>query len=251
MAEIISIAMAATPWIMLFMIIVARLSFIMFFMPGIGEQVVPVQLRLFLLLAIAAAFSTLSNIAVRPVTLVADYAAMMVSEIILGMFLGVSLRAGIWMLSIAGAAIAQSIGLSQLLGVAIEHEAQTLTANLLTMAGVAVLLSADFHVNVIAALASLYEAIPVGALLSLEWAFFFESLLSAFKFALLLAWPFVAINLLYNICLGFINKALPQLMVSFVGAPFLIGAGTLFLAFSVAGLLVMWKEQALSLMSWL
>ncbi len=251
MAELSSLVIGLAPWIALFMMIVARLSFIMFLMPGIGEQVVPVRLRLFILLAVAAAFSTTGTIAQPPLDPLPSYVLLLLSEIALGLFLGVTLRLGIWMLSIAGSVIAQSIGLSQLLGVAVEHEAQTLTSNLLTMAGAAILLAADFHVNAIVALLKLYAEIPVGALSSLDWAFLFDSCFAAFGFAILLAWPFVAVNLLYNICLGFINKALPQLMVSFVGAPFLVGAGTLMLALSVTALLVMWKEQVLTIIGWI
>ncbi len=251
MAELVALLTALTPWLALFMIIVARLSFIMFLMPGIGEQVVPVRLRLFVLLAVAAAFSTTGTIATPSFNPFPSFVALMLGEIIVGFVLGITLRLGIWMLTIVGSVIAQSIGLSQLLGVAVETEAQTITANLLTMAGAAVLLSADFHVNVIAALLSLYGDIPVGGLISMDRAFLFESCFAAFGFALLLAWPFVAINLLYNICLGFINKALPQLMVAFVGAPFLSAAGLLLLALSVTGLLVVWKERVLDLIGWL
>jgi len=249
--ELAILAINLAPWIALFMMIIARLSFIMFLMPGIGEQVIPVRLRLFILLAVAAAFSTTGTIAQPSLAPLSGFAVLLLSEIALGFFLGVTLRLGIWVLSIAGSVIAQSIGLSQLLGVAVEHEAQTLTSNLLTMAGAAILLSADFHVNAFAALLQLYGDIPLGALSSLDWAYLFDSCFAAFNFAILLAWPFVALNLLYNICLGFINKALPQLMVSFVGAPFLVGAGTIMLGLSVTALLVMWKEQVLSIIGWM
>ena len=168
-----------------------------------------------------------------------------------GFCLGVTLRVTIWMLSIAGTIISQSIGLSQLLGVAMEHEAQTMTANLLSLAGAAVLLSADFHISVVAALLRLYGEIPVGALWSLDLRMLAEQCFSAVGFAVLLAWPFVAVNLLYNICLGFINKALPQLMVAFVGAPLLIGGGMVFLALSVIGLLVVWKERVIDVVGWM
>ena len=36
-------------WIAEYMIVVARLSFVIFLMPGIGEQVIPVQVRALLL----------------------------------------------------------------------------------------------------------------------------------------------------------------------------------------------------------
>jgi len=240
-----------TAWIALFMTVVARLSFVIFFLPGVGEQVIPTRARAFLLIGIALAMTTSGQFTAPVPTEMKELFGLLLTEIFIGFALGVMLRVTIWMLTIAGSVIAQSIGLSQFLAPALEHEAQTLTSNLLSMAGAAVLLSANFHVEVIASLIRLYTDIPLGALTLLSGPLFAQSFFSAFSFALLLAWPFVAINLIYNICLGFINKALPSLMVAFVGAPFMVGAGTMLLALSVAGILVAWKDRALQVVGWM
>jgi flagellar biosynthetic protein FliR len=52
-----------------------------------------------------------------------------------------------------------------------------------------------------------------------------------------LAAPFLIASLIYNVVLGVINRAMPQLMVSFVGAPALT-AGGLFLFFLTAPLML-------------
>ena len=240
-----------TAWIALFMTVVARLSFVIFLMPGVGEQVIPARVRGIILIGIALAMTTSGFVPVPQSTALPDLFGLVVTETFIGFALGVMLRLTIWMMTIAGSIIAQSIGLSQFLAPALEHEAQTLTANLLSMAGAAVLLSANFHVEVIVSLLRLYSDIPLGALTLLSGPVLAQSCFSAFGFALLLAWPFVAINLLYNICLGFINKALPSLMVAFVGAPFMVGAGTMLLALSIAGLLIAWKDRALQIVGWM
>ena len=240
-----------TAWIALFMTVVARLSLIIFFLPGIGEQVIPTRARAFLLIGVALAITTSGFITAPVSTDLTSLFGILVTEIFIGFALGVMLRATIWMMTIAGSVIAQSIGLSQFLAPALEHEAQTLTSNLLAMAGAAVLLSANFHVEVIVSLMRLYTDIPLGALTLLSGPMLAQSLYSAFGFALLLAWPFVAVNLLYNVSLGFINKALPSLMVAFVGAPFMVGAGTMMLALSIAGLLIAWKDRAMQVVGWM
>lgn len=251
MAELASLAGQLAPLLAMFLLVVARLSFVIFFMPGIGEQVVPVQLRLMILLAIAMAMASTGVVAVPSLASLSGYGAVLLSEITIGFCLGAILRVSVWMLSIAGTIISQSIGLSQLLGVALEREAQSLTGSMLSMAGTAILLTADFHLNAIASLMRLYNDIPVGALSALDWDLLIQRSFSAVGFAVLLAWPFVAVNLLYNICLGFINKALPQLMVAFVGAPLMIGGGTIFLALSVVGLLVVWKDRVIQIVGWM
>ena len=240
-----------TAWIALFMTIIARLSFIIFFMPGIGEQLIPARTRAFVLIGTALAMTGSGMFPAPVTTSIPGLAGLILTEVFIGFALGTMLRLTVWMLTIAGSVIAQSIGLAQFLAPALEHEAQTLTANLLSMAGAAVLLSANFHVEVIAALMRLYTDIPLGALTLISGPMLMQSFFSAFSFALLLAWPFVAVNLLYNICLGFINKALPSLMVAFVGAPFMVGAGTMLLAISMAGLLIAWKDRAMQIVGWM
>lgn len=244
-------AIELTPWIALFMTIVARLSFVVFFMPGIGEQVVPVRARALLLVALAIALASAGFLPPPPVNDIPGLFSLILTETVIGFSLGAMLRLSIWMLTIAGTVIAQSIGLAQFLGIALEHEAQTVTANLLSMAGAAVLLSANFHVEILASIARLYGDIPMGAASMLNGPMLIQGFYSAFSFALLLAWPFVAFNLLYNICLGFINKALPSLMVAFVGAPFMVGAGVALLALSAAGLLIAWKDRVFQVIPWL
>ena len=238
-------------WVGQFILTLARLSFVIMLMPGIGERVIPTQVRLVLLLGLAAAISGMGITDYELPTRFTDLGIVLVTEILLGLFLGVGLRVAIWVLSIAGAVIAQSIGLSQFLGVALENEAQTATANLLSMAGAALLFSMDFHVQVISSWIGLYSTIPIGNVSWVGQAFLFDSIYSAFAFAILLSWPFVAMNLLYNVCLGFINKAMPQMMVAFVGAPFLVGAGLFLLTVSIGAMLMVWQERITQLITWL
>lgn len=238
-------------WAAAFVLVIARLSFIVFLMPGIGEQVIPARVRLVLVLGLAVAIRS-SGVSVSiPFEPFSGYLLVLVSEVFIGFILGVSLRLVIWLLSIAGSAIAQSIGLAQFLGIALEHEAQTITANLLSMAGAVILFSANYHVAVFVSLIELYADVPIGMVSSLDQAFFIEGIYSAFGIAISLAWPFVAVNLIYNICLGFINKALPQLMVAFVGAPFMVGAGMFLLTVSIVTLLLAWKAMVPGLIGWL
>ena len=124
-------------WVAQFVLTLARLSFVSALLPGIGEQMIPVQIRLFLLLGLSAAISGLGiTNYVLPESLT-DLGIVLITELLLSLFLGVGLRVVIWTLNIAGSVIAAGIGLAQPLGVALENESQTATANLLSMAGAA------------------------------------------------------------------------------------------------------------------
>lgn len=241
----------ASPWMVLFMTVIARLSFVVFLMPGIGDQLISARTRLFVLLGISAAIASTGVVPTPSAPGIGDLVLLLGSEVIIGFGLGALLRLSVWMLTIAGSVIAQSIGLAQFLGVALEHEAQTVVSNMLSLAGTTILLTANYHVAVVDGLMRLYTDIPLGELAQVSWTMIFGSFYSALSFALMLAWPFVAANLLYNICLGFINKALPSLMVAFVGAPFMVGAGVMLLAVSISGMLIIWKDRALQVIGWL
>lgn len=238
-------------WAAVFMLVIARFSPIIFLMPGIGEQIVPIRIRLQFLLALAFLFTAGGIAPAASFAPFGSYFTTMIEELIFGVILGVSLRVVIWALSVSGSIIAQSIGLSQFLGVAMEHEAQTITSNILIMAGAVILLSVNYHVAVVGSLVEMYGDMPPGHALDFDFSGLSANIFHAFNFAILLAWPFVAVNLIYNICLGFINKALPQLMVAFVGAPFMVGAGLVMLTVASASLLYAWKSRAPQLMGWM
>ena len=106
-------------WVAQFMLTVARLSFVIILMPGIGEQMIPAQVRVYLLLGLSAAISGLGITDYTLPESLTDLGIVIVMELLLGLFLGIGLRVVIWSLNIAGSIIAQSMGLAQPLGVAL------------------------------------------------------------------------------------------------------------------------------------
>jgi flagellar biosynthetic protein FliR len=72
-----------------------------------------------------------------------------------------------------------------------------------------------------------------------------QQISQTFALAFSLAAPFTIAALLYNLALGVINRALPSLMVSFIGAPALSGGGLVLLSLLSPVVLAVWL-QALS-----
>ena len=64
------------------------------------------------------------------------------------------------------------------------------------------------------------------------------ALVTLFGFSL--AAPFVIMGFAYNVALGAINRAMPQLMVAFVGAPAITAAGLLVLMLAAPVILHFW-----------
>ena len=68
-------------WVGMFIIIIARLSLVIFLMPGIGEQVVPANFRILLVLGIAAAFAGSGVVQPVSVTPVSGFLVLIFAEL--------------------------------------------------------------------------------------------------------------------------------------------------------------------------
>ena len=244
MEALATLAASLEAYLASFMLAIARLSPLVFLMPGLGDNFLPARVKLLTLLALSASLLSAGVLPSASFDPLPAFLSAMLVEIWIGLKMGILLRAMIWILMITGNVIANMIGLSQLMGVATNSESQTVLANLLALSGTAILLTMDFHVLVFVEVVKTYSD-PVSQLnFSLEVHELVASLSRAFNFAIILAWPFVAASLIYNLCLGFINRAMPQLMVAFVGAPFMIGAGFVLLVTSISGVLLVWRDRA-------
>ena len=95
MLEGLPIGPQLSAWIILFMLIVARLTFVVFLMPGIGDQTVPMRVRMSLLLGVATLFA-MSGIVTAPVDIsIANFVGLLGAETIIGLGLGVLLATGL------------------------------------------------------------------------------------------------------------------------------------------------------------
>lgn len=190
-------------------------------LPVFGEQVLSVRIKLVvaILLTMVIAPAVLPNVSLPDPSLAA-FVRMLITETLAGLFLGLMLRMFIFAIQTAGAIAAQSTSLSQLLGSA-GMDPLPAIGHILTMAALALLMATGFHVKAAAFLTLSYEILPMmefpspSAVAEAGRAQVGRS----FGLAFTLAAPFVILSVIYNLALGAINKAMPQLMVAFVGAP--------------------------------
>ena len=224
-----------------FWLVFLRVGAVMALLPAFGEQAVPQRVKLVL----ALAFSLVAAPAAGPMPDIerAPYGAMG-AEVLIGLALGIALRLMVLALQIAGSIAANATSLSQLFGGA-GPEPQPAISNLLVMAGLALAVAAGLHVYISKALIQSYVAFPAGALPNVSditmWGV--SQIASAFSLAFVLAAPFTIAAFLYNIALGVINRALPALMVSFIGAPALAGGGLILVAIVAPVMLAIWTQK--------
>lgn len=245
MNEILDQAMAVlTPlqdliWIagLIFM----RVAAAVYLMPAFGEQSVPQRIKL----VIALAFTAVVFPAVSPLMQdVTFYPRAAGAEVIAGLCIGIGLRCFIFALQITAAIAAQTTSLSQMFG-GTSPEPQPAFGNLLTVAALALAVTTGLHVRAASLLILSYEAFPAGRLPAIheisEWGL--QNVVHATVLAFSLAAPFVIAATIYNLALGVINKAMPQMPVSLVGAPLMSAGALVLMAIASPVLLGIWLHE--------
>ncbi|NAZ37285.1 flagellar biosynthetic protein FliR [Rubellimicrobium sp. CFH 75288] len=212
-------------------------------LPLFGEAGVSPRLKL----AAALAFSLLVAPALGPLPHPPQGARLLVlllGEAACGVVFGALLRLVVLALQTAGTIMAQASSLSQILGSAPMGEPSPAMGQLLLLGGLALAGVLGLHVHACAFLISTYALVPAGSMLDpgLLLEVGLREAGRTFALAVSLAAPFLAAALLYNLALGAMHRAMPQLSVTFVGAPVLTFGGILLLLATAPALLVLWAE---------
>lgn len=214
-----------------------RVGAVMATLPAFGETSIPARIRLVLAVMFSAAVFPGAQPLLADVPLHIGFAP----EVAIGLALGLMVRLFILSLMTAGSIAANATSLSQLFPAG--AEAQPAISKLLVMTGLALAVTTGFHLRVLDYVILGYELLPPGqwpsADLMAEWGVAQTG--RAFVMAFMIAMPFVIASLIYNVALGIINRAMPQLMVMFVGAP----------ALSFGGLMLITLVAPLALTVWL
>ncbi|MFN3575917.1 MAG: flagellar biosynthetic protein FliR [Tabrizicola sp.] len=221
-------------------LVFVRVGAMLALMPGLGDPVVPQRIKLALVVAFAITLSPM--LAERLASGMTGPTFLgLGSEAVSGLILGVSLRLFLVALTTAAAIIAQATTLSQLFAGA-APEPQPAIGNVLTMAGIALAMVAGLHVRAAELVILSYDILPAASLpLSSEAADWSVALVGrCFALAFTLSAPFIMASLLYNLALGAINRAMPTLMVSMVGAPALTLGGMAMFAVAAPAILMVW-----------
>jgi len=222
-----------------------RVSALVSLLPAFGDRSVPARIKL----GLAIAFTLIIAPAIPVIDVPSDILSLVgnsVAEVGIGLALGFGIRMFILILQTAGSIAAQSTSLSQILGGA-GVEPVPAMGFVLVVGGLALAVMAGLHVRAATFVAASYDlfpfaTIPGGQALS-RWGL--GQISQGFSLAFLLSAPFVIASTIYNLTLGVINRAMPQLMVAFVGAP-VITFGGLFLLFVCAPLMLMIWVDALN-----
>ncbi len=223
------------------LVVFSRAMAMLLMFPGLGDRVVPMRLRALLAFSLSVSAVFLFDISVEPAS-PADAFRIPLIEVLFGLLTGFVFRLAIYALEIAGSIAANSTALSQLAGGNAEEPAPAI-GQILSMAGMYLLAASGILVRFTEFLQASFELFPVGGEIGFGVPVQGIVLLvsKAFSLAVAFAAPFLVISLIYNLSLGVLNRAMPQMMVALVGAP-LISLLALYLLFLTAPyLLAAWQ----------
>lgn len=218
-----------------------RLGAMMALLPAFGERSVPVRIRL----VITVMFTVLVTPAVGDRYPDVDRFETLMRlagiEVLAGLAIGILLRLMMLVLQITGTIAANSTSLAQIFGGS-AADPQPAMSHILVIAGLALAAISGLHVKLVMAMIGSYDLFQPGLSIDTEalttWGT--ERVGHAFALSFTLAAPFVIASVIYNLALGAINRAMPQLMVAFVGAPAITFAGLVIMLLSAPLILVIW-----------
>ncbi len=224
-----------------FLLTFARIGTMVMVLPGVGEQDMPMRVRLTVALVLTAVLLPSHENAyhvdlkeLAPVLVVA------VQEILIGLVLGMTARLAMSALQIAGAVIAQQLGLGFVTAIdPTQHEQGVLVGNFLTVLGVTLIFATNMHYLVLAALNDSYNIFQPGQLpLTGDVAKHVTDVIAtSFRIGVQLAAPFLVFGLLFNLGLGVLSRLMPQMQVFFIGLPLSILLGLLLLVVVIGALM--------------
>lgn len=217
-----------------------RVGALMALLPAFGERSVPVRVRLVLALLFTVVVTPLSDGVRAPLDPDA-YLARGGVEIAVGLALGLALRLIFLSLQMAGTIAANVVSLSQILG-GVSVDPQPAMGHILAVAGLALAVIHGLHVKAIHAMVESYRVFPgtvaPPAAALADWGT--ARVAQSFALAFSLSAPFIIASVIYNLALGAINRAMPQLMVAFVGAPAITMGGLILLFLCGPMILSIW-----------
>lgn len=237
-----------------FMLVFARLGSMVMLMPALGEVAVPAQIRVILALVLSAIMMPLvaDTYSAIPPT-IPGLAMAVMSEVMIGIFIGMSAKLVMSALHVAGNIIALQTGLAFAQNVDPTQGTQgALISSFLSMLAVTLIFTTGLHHLLIAAMRDSYvlfhpgDVFPVGDFLALA----VKMVSGAFVLGVQLASPFLVFGLVFYIGIGLLSKLMPQIQIFFIAMPANIGLG-LALLFLILGAMMTWFlqgfEQTMSL----
>lgn len=210
-------------------LVFCRIGACLMLMPGFASSRIPVRIRLAVAVAATAAIAPVvsSSLPVEAQS-VPQLARAMLSEMLVGLLIGLIGRLFLLALETLATAASMSIGLSGIFASPIDDGEQAAPGvTLMSLSATLLFVIADLHLESLKGLIDSYAIIqapaafdPRTGLVSVA-----DALARSFLLTLQICSPLIAYGLIVNLAFGVLNKLIPQMAAYFVAIPFTIVGG--------------------------
>lgn len=228
-------------------LVFARLGAAFMLFPGFGEAYVGPRVRLFAALAVSLAVVPVVEDQLSPLPAAAGETTLLVlGEVLVGLFIGGAVRLLTATLQIAGQimALQTALAAAQFFDPS-QGTGGSLHGTFLTILGVLLIFVTNLHHPMLWALVDSYTLFPPGE--AVPYGDFAETASSlvadAFRIALQLAAPIVAVTFLFNVATGLIARLIPQMQVFFIALPVQIGLGFVVLIGTLSAVMLWYLDR--------
>jgi flagellar biosynthetic protein FliR len=215
-------------WISALLWPLLRVLGLVFAEPILGNQNVPVRVKVGLALLITMVVAPLLPPLPRVDPASAAGVLIAAQQLVIGLAMGFTLRIALTAVETAG----QLAGLQMGLGFAVffdpQSSAQTaVVGQFLGLFAVLVFLAIDGHLLVLGALSQSFESLPIGTrpINGIGFRLLFEWGGEIFRTGIIISLPIIAALLIANIAVGIMTRAAPQLNIFAVGFPVTLAVG--------------------------
>ncbi len=207
--------------------------------PGFSASQIPMQIRLFVALAVTLALTPLLIDRIPAGALGDDPVLtfrLIAVESLVGGMIGFLARIFFAALETLAAGAAQMLGFSNPFGFPVEAgETLPPLATLISLAAIAFLFATDLHWELLRGLVASYDVVPVGADFNSRVALrqIADAFGESFRLTLRITSPYVIYALIVNLALALVNRLTPQIQVFYIAMPFVAAGGLALLFFTV------------------
>jgi flagellar biosynthetic protein FliR len=233
--------------IIVYILTFARVGTVMMLMPGVGDSFVSPNIRLLFAMAFAVVVSPITAMYVPEVINNAMFIQLLMSEIVIGLFIGTVARIFVAALDVAGMLISMSVGTANAMLFNPQMAGQgSLVGVFLSITGAMLLFATDLHHMLIFGMIDSYKTFPMteGIPLSEDMAqTIAQAVTNSFRIGFFMAVPFMIVSLFLYIAMGILGRLMPQIQVFILALPLQIMLGMLVMILVFSTMMFYWLTQ--------
>lgn len=225
------------------LMVFARIGSIIMTMPAIGENLFPTTVRLSLAIAVTLVMVPLAAHLYPEMPGTAfGLTVAIVSEVIIGIFIGGTARLAMGALAVGGTIISMQTGLGMARTIDPTQGTQgAVVSSFFSILAITLIFVTDMHHLMFLAMRDSYTLFaPMTSYPTADFAqMAVEAMSGAFRIAFQLAAPFIVFGLIFFVGIGLLARLMPQVPIFFIAMPLNIILGFLLLMFLLSTLM-MW-----------